>query len=1095
MGSGAQPGQPSLFIENKNQWDRGFLYAADFPGAHVFLKRSSLFVMQYVQHNPEKTSNLLPTDINESHHHGNSGIDLSTFEVEFLGAGRVSLHATAQGITRYNYFLGNDRRTWAQGARSFAQVNYTEVYDGIGLRVYSSDDRLKYDWLVSPCADPGNIKVRYRGVDRIYLENGNLNITTRVGQVNESAPVAWQDINGVRKPVACHFRLDDEVVTFEFPNGYDSNYELVIDPTLIFFSYSGSTWDNWGNTATPDSKGNLYSGGIVSGILNSTGYPVTPGAFQRNYGGGQWDVGIIKYDSIGANVLYTTFLGGNGTETPQSLVVDKNDNLLILGTTSSTDFPGASNSFSGGTSIDPINGVPYAGTDIFIAKLHATGSALMAATYLGGSENDGVNFVAGSMGTPNKTESELGKNYGDQLRGDITVDADNNVYIASNTLSDDFPLVNAGAGVSFKGGTHDAVVAKYSPDLGTLLWTRLIGGSKTDIALSIKVAPSGRLYVAGGTSSLDMAGMNGFRQASNGGIDGWIYELSTDGAEILNGTYLGTNRYDQIYFIDLGTDGSVYAYGQTQGNWPISPVGEVFSQPGAGQFLTKLNHNLHTVMLSTVFGINNSTTSNITPNISPTAFLVNECNNIYMAGWGGAINSPTQSFNGQQITRNYVGGNTNNMTTTPDAFQRTPFGNDFYFIVLSPNAREMVYATFLGGPQAPIHVDGGTSRFDKRGVVYHAVCAGCRNINDFPGRNVPVERRTNRSTGCNNAAFKFDLSALRARIQTNNAQMTQPGLARVCMPDPIVFQNRSINGKRFQWDLGDGTFRDVPDTIRFFHYYANPGRYTVKLKSIDESTCIGVDSTSVIVDVFKPDMSAGPDARICEGSSTRLSGTGAAVWSWRTADNSFTSQEPTPLVSPSVNTSYFVTMTDVNGCVKNDTLKVDVTPLVDVKFEYELTNDCNTRPFLFVRNTTEHGDGQESYFSFGDGHETTETEYTHEYQQDGIYRVSLIGTSGSCVAVSSVEVPFVTVTIPNIITPRLEDGTNDFLRFLGRLPDSIKENLVVKLKVYNRWGRLVFEDQNYKDDWNGDNLDGGVYFYEMEIAGQTSCKGWIELVK
>jgi hypothetical protein len=1095
FGAKAQQEPPPNFIENKNQWHADFLYGVDFPGARIFLKKSSLFVMQYVENNSNtKTSSLPATDFNETHHRSN-GIDLSTFEIEFLNTRQPGISSSVPGVSKYNYYIGNDRRTWAEGARSYGQINYAELYPGINLRVYSNGDQLKYDWLVDACADPNHILVKYSGVDRIYIENDNLVIGTRIGKVNESAPVAWQEVNGVRRFVQCRFRLDDDVVSFEFPDGYDSNYELVIDPTLIFFSYSGSTWDNWGNTATPDSKGNLYSGGIVSGFVGQSQYPVTAGAYQTNYGGGQWDVGIIKYDSTGANVLYTTYLGGVGTETPQSLVVDSNDNLLILGTTSSIGFPGTiPGSFQGGQSIDPIEGVLYGdGTDIFVAKLAQAGNTLMAATYIGGSSNDGVNFVSGNIGTPTNVQSPLGKNYGDQLRGDITVDAEDNVYIASNTMSNDFPISSLIPEGGYRGGTHDAVVAKFSPNLSQVLWSRLIGGANTDIALSIKVAPTGRLYVAGGTNSRNLIGMNGLHDGNQGDIDGWIYELSADGRDLVNGTYLGTTNYDQIYFIDLGTDGSVYAYGQTQGDWPISD--NVFNQPGGGQFLHKLSHNLRTTMLSTVFGINNVGTSHPTPNISPTAFLVNECNNIYMAGWGGAINTPVVTRNRQEVVRNYVGGNTNNMATTTDAFQRNARGNDFYFMVLSANAANLVYATFLGGPQAPIHVDGGTSRFDKRGIVYHAVCAGCRGLNDFPGVNVPVNRMTNRSSGCNNAAFKFDLSSLDARIQTNTPRLDKPGLTKVCLPDPLVVQNKSINGKRFMWDMGDGTTRDIIDTLLFSHRYDKVGHYNVKLKIIDESTCINVDSTTVTIEVVQPNMTAGPDTRICEQSSTRLTGTGASTWQWRARDNSFSSDLAEPLVTPQRTTPYVVTMTDFNGCVKKDTLTVEVTPKVELQFEFELMNDCLAKPSVMLRNTSVAGENVETFFTLGDGTQSPEPEVTHQYKQDGLYNVTLTGIRESCAYTETKEVPFATFKIPNVITPSFTDGKNDQLRFLEAPQEVYGDWFKLGVKIYNRWGELVLNDPDYRGDWSAENVQGGVYFYQAENADDIVCKGWIHVIK
>src|SRR5690606_9204262 len=222
-------------------------------------------------------------------------------------------------------------------------------------------------------------------------------------------------------------------------------------------------------------------------------------------------------------------------------------------------------------------------------------------------------------------------------------------------------------------------------------------------------------------------------------------------------TYTGTADYNQLYFLDLNESEDIYVYGQTSGNFPITPG--VYSNPRSGQFVQKFSNDLSTLIFSTVFGAGRGV-----PDISPTAFLVNDCNERYVAGWVGRASCEPGFWN----------SGTAGMTTTPDAFQRSTSGSDFYFIVLTDDAKQRLYATFLGGNQSSTHVDGGTSRFDKGGIVYHSVCSGCRYFNDanratadFP-TTPGAWSRVNRSQNCNNAAFKFDLSSLKARLQTNS---------------------------------------------------------------------------------------------------------------------------------------------------------------------------------------------------------------------------------------------------------------------------------------------------------------------------------------
>lgn len=1085
---------PVHYVENKNQWPAGFHYGAEFPGIKVLLKKNSLYFLQYSQTSEdEKSPKSLQTTVHESHGHKSGDMSLATFELFFLNALNPKITSSQKQKTLYNYYHGNDRSSWGQGASSYAEVLYSGMYDGIDLKLYSENGQMKYDWVISPCANPKQIRFSYEGIEYVDLLDENLVIKTKLGEVLETKPFAYQIVNGERRIVHAAFEIDGDAVSFVFPNGYDSNYELIIDPFIIFSSYSGSTFDNWGNSATPDSRGNLYSGGMVSNTAVGGTFPTTPGAFQVTHQAGVWDVGILKYDSVGANLLYVTYVGGNGVETPQSLVVNKDDELLVLGATSSSNFPGTiPNSFKGGQRVDPLNGVDYlAGTDIFVVRLSVNGANLLASTYLGGSANDGINFVAGFMGTLNKVESELSRNYGDQLRGDIITDSEGNVYIASNTRSADFPVLGT-VGVPYHGGTHDGVVAKFTPSL-VPVWTRLMGGSGADIALSIKIASSGSIFVAGGTNSTNIAGMNGLLTTAPGGIDGWIAELSSDGKQIFNSTYLGTSSYDQVYFIDLATNGDVVAYGQTKGMYPIATkFGFVYSNLGGGQFLHRLTSNLKTTVFSTTFGKGGST-----PDISPTAFLVNACDNIYMAGWGGTVNATTVQFGQTQVTRNYVGGTTNGLPTTADAFQVNSIaGNDFYMMVLTGDGSELVYATFLGGIASSTHVDGGTSRFDKRGIVYHAVCAGCGgNPTDFPAFNVPESRSQNRSTNCNNAAFKFDLSSLRAGIETNNAARTARGLRKVCLPDGIVFENKSIGGEIFEWDFGDGDGQVFLSKEDIYHHYAKPGKYTIKLKATDRSTCIGVDSTTEVIEVFQPDMDAGPDHHICYGSTARLTAYGGAGYAWKALSNKYTTSQQNPIVLPDQTTDYQVTITDINGCIHKDTVTVKVVPGIDLSFDLERVGDCTARPYAKVINTSELKEDETATFFFGDGTSSQETEAMHSYVNDGIYTISLRGSKEFCTYQVSETARFVNLTVPNVITPGLQDGLNDVFKIEYGSPAVSREGLDFGLKIMDRWGVRVYQNDHYTDDWDGTGVDGGVYYYELDIPGEVRCKGWIHLKK
>ena len=228
----------------------------------------------------------------------------------------------------------------------------------------------------------------------------------------------------------------------------------------MFSTYSGSFANNFGYTATFDSDGFLFAGGSVF----SAGYPTTVGAYDISYGGGTFngsahiDIGITKYDTSGTFRIYSTYLGGNNSELPHSLIVNSNDELFIYGTTGSSNFPTSlnayDNTFNGGTLANLQNGLGFQynnGTDIFVTRLSNDGSSLLASTFVGGSGNDGLNFTS---------TNTLRYNYADEVRGEIQIDDYDNVYVISSTLSTNFPTTAGVFQPSYAGGPSDGCLFK-----------------------------------------------------------------------------------------------------------------------------------------------------------------------------------------------------------------------------------------------------------------------------------------------------------------------------------------------------------------------------------------------------------------------------------------------------------------------------------------------------------------------------------------------------------------------------------------------------------------------------------------------------------
>lgn len=677
--------------------------------------------------------------------------------------------------------------------------------------------------------------MQYDGVKSVMLRDGNLLLHNHLSQIIELAPVAYQIIHGDTAFVDCRYVLKGNRVSFAL-GAFDEDFALVVDPTVVFSSFSGSTADNWGYTATYDSDDHLYGGGIVFGV----GYPVTIGAYQVNFcasGAGYVDVGITKFSITGSLLFYSTYLGGSYLDIPHSLHVNDIDELYIFGTTGSPDFPvtpsAFDTSFNGGPGVTLSTSLNFPlGADIFVAKLSTDGTQLLASTFVGGSASDGLN-----------TAPVLRVNYADDNRGEIIVDENSDVYVVSSTRSDDFP-VTANAFLHSLQGQQDACVFKMNQSLSQMVWSTFLGGSVNDAGYSMMLCDDKTLYVTGGTHSQNFpVSANAYQTSHHGGGDGFVTHLSANGSQMLHSTYLGTNSYDQCYLIKGDKFDFPYVFGQTEAGGSSWIYNAGYYTSGGGQFLAKLNPALDGLQWSTAFG-----TGNGGPDISPTALSVDYCNHIYMSGWG------SYSLNGF--------GGTSGLPITSDAFQLTTDGSDYYFICLDNNASALVYGSFFGGDNVHEHVDGGTSRFNRKGCIYQAVCAGCGGQSTFP-TTPGAWSQTNNSSNCNLGVIKMDFG-----MPVVVADFTIPHV--LCGPDTLHFINHSQtigSNTTYFWDFGDGTTSSQPEPS---HYYSQSGSYTITLIVHDNSSCNISDTLTRTFQVLSNSTTQLPPVTTCEGESQQI---------------------------------------------------------------------------------------------------------------------------------------------------------------------------------------------------------------------------------
>ncbi|PYX55174.1 MAG: hypothetical protein DMG76_18980, partial [Acidobacteria bacterium] len=332
-----------------------------------------------------------------------------------------------------NYFIGNNPKKWRTNVPMYEKVRYREVYPGVDLVYYGNQRQLQYDFVVRPGADPKSIVLGFKGTDKLEVDGqGNLVLRTARGPIRQQKPSIYQEVDGVRREIAGGYALKNtHQVGFQVAS-YDVSRPLVIDPVLFYSTYlGGASGDIGDGGVTVDSSGNAY----VFGFTDSANFPITSGAFQTSLRGFR-DTFVTKLTPTGSSLVYSTYLGGSGGEDAGNIAIDSVGNAYVVGETTSSDFPIIPGAFQPAAA---------SGDTGFVAKLNASGSALIYSTYLGGSGRD--------------------------VPSGIAIDGSGNAYVAGVTSSTNFPTTSGAFQPTYPGGPNDFFVSKVNATGSALVYS------------------------------------------------------------------------------------------------------------------------------------------------------------------------------------------------------------------------------------------------------------------------------------------------------------------------------------------------------------------------------------------------------------------------------------------------------------------------------------------------------------------------------------------------------------------------------------------------------------------------------------------------
>ena len=997
------------FTENKGQWDKRVKFTGKLNEGNFYLQQTGYKMLlqnhndikavadYYGGHVATKPSGAQQAALSKIPESSDEKIIVHqhAYEVNFIGASADAAIIPEKPLPSYNnYFIGNDSAKWASHCFIYQAVVYKNLYPGIDVRYYTDKGSLKYDIIIKPGADISKLALQFDGIDGLKTKDGNLVVQTSVAEVTELKPYAYQYNEKGKVEISAQYYISGNTVRFKL-GAYARNSTLIIDPTLIFSSFAGSISDNWGYTATYDGAGNFYAGGISFG----TKFPVSNGAFQTTFSGGipegdisSYDIAIIKFNAKGSNRMYATYLGGNGNEQPHSLIVDNNGDLIIAGRTNSANFPTTVAGFG-----------PGGGFDIFITKLNPAGTALVGSRTFGGTGNDGVNIRA-KYNRPAGDES-IRRNYGDDARSEVIIDAANNIYLASCTQSlKDFPVTAGAFQTTAGGGRQDGVLIKTTENLDSVFFSSFIGGKDDDAAFVIDLNPTNNtIYIAGATKSPDLknTGSNSgpilYNSFQGGECDGFVSLISNDGGTQFKTVYVASPGNDLVYGLKFDKFGYPYITGTTTSSFPV--INAAFkAQAGGKQFITKLKPDLSGIEYSTNFGKGAAV-----PDISPIAFLVDRCENVYVSGWGGGID----------IGQGYSNAGTRGLSTTPNAIQAASIDNsDFYFFVLKKNGDSQLYGSFFGeNGGLGDHVDGGTSRFDKQGIIYQAICANCTKAVPFP-TTAGVWSPNNPATEgamCNLAAVKiaFELAGI-----GNGVRASIDGKVRDtsgCVPLTVDFTDTLALGKSYIWNFGDSSGDITTAVPSISHTYNAVGIYPVRLISIDSSTCNIRDTSYTNIRVRNDRASLSfTSLKLppCTSLSYQFNNTSTAPankpfnaqsFEWDFGDgstlitNALTVQHS---YSSSGTYKVILNLVDTNYCNSPDADTINLRIAANVKAQFE-TPPFGCAPYTAAFSNTSLA-GQTFVWDFGDRSPlSNQADPVHIYSVPGNYLVKLIVTDNS----------------------------------------------------------------------------------------------------
>ncbi len=901
--TGNQPDRPLIVRENKGQWDQQILYKCfSFHGASVsFLKNGLSFGF-----GREKTNASVGYFNNREY---------LVWNVTFLGQdSSMRVVATGKEISRANYFKGNNV---VLNAADYNQLFYQNIYKNIDLRYYGKSTALEYDYVIHAGGNNSDIRMQFEGTKGFDINPaGELEIKTEWGLFPQPAPYAYQLVEGEKIPVQVSYcRYNETTYGFKINGPYNKESDLIIDPIILKWATyvdgaasqlkKGYTYETNGYQfdIAIDAAGNAYGTGY-----EDNSFPVTPGAFNTTFAGdggvptapaGSGDVFVYKLSSDGKTLIWATYVGGSMDEVGRGIKVSAAGNVYVTGFSSSTNFPVTANACK-----KVFNNANHQ-FEGFVFELDANATSLLYSTYLGGDWGD--NFFYG-----------------------LSLTSTGEAIASGSTDAYDYPVTPGAFQTAAAGGgaSTDAIVSCLNSTGSALVYSTFIGGNGYDYAYAMDIDPSNNVYLTGTTDGGSGTGLfpttaGVFQPLLAGMIDAFVLELKNDGSSLVYSSFLGGSKNDLVGMyttpvsyssygmgISVNSKGEAFVTGSTESSdFPVTAGAFQTALNGtADAYVCRINAAGSKLIYSTLYGgAGQEAGFGIAVNAGDEAFFAGATNSNNKDHFPTTLCTYDSLFGVFIPGNGYIGG-----------------GSDTYLAKLNPSGTQLRFSTFYGG-----------SDWDYSDPRIEIPALGCSNevimgltthswdIPMVAGSYKPKVTQTQYSDD-HPVIVKFSPVYSPPMVSNTSPQCNAP----------LTFTAGSSTCGRwdtlfYRWNFGDGTL-DSGTSVT--HSYAVGGSYTVKLiANCPQDTVTELLNIPTPIKIKSSTVNALCGASDGSILATASGGTGSNyTYSWTngSAPLSSTVSDSTSRISGLIPGTYYVTVTENNGCVDTAIVTVKNSPVL-----------------------------------------------------------------------------------------------------------------------------------------------------------------------